>query len=178
MQQSNTTRHKAPYDHTPTALGTASPAHFRVVPGKRFETHCKPTIAHKSPDTRMKTLSLLLLALVTLSALSHCKARQLHADQAAAAVKGGCNQLEVKAPNCPGSEVCFFRKKAYSGCDNCVASYHDACYKIGAEYTALEGPRVNVEEAVFYRFGQKVVSGVGPEQKYSWIVCIAKKGLS
>jgi hypothetical protein len=93
-----------------------------------------------------------------ISALSECSARQLQVKQAAAAVQGGCNQLEVKAPNCPGIEACFFWKKAYSGCDNCVASYHNGCYVIGADYTPLDGPRVNVEEAVFYRFGQKVVS--------------------
>jgi hypothetical protein len=108
----------------------------------------------------MKPHAYIIIAFVPLLVLilSDCKAQELQVKQAAAAVQGGCNQLEVRAPNCPGLEACFFWRKAYSGCENCVDSYHNGCYEIGEDYTPLAGPRVNVEEAVFYRFGQKVVS--------------------
>lgn len=105
------------------------------------------------------------LAFVVLAAalLATCEAaRELRGQKS---ITQGCNQFEVRAPNCPGSEICFFWRKAYSGCDNCVAAYHDACYTIDAMYTKLDGPRVNVEEAVFYRFAAKVIPG-HPNQSY------------
>jgi hypothetical protein len=122
------------------------------------------TATMRSPIVPLVILSVVLVALLPFP----CRARELQGQKAVTKAQQGCNRLQVRAPNCPGQEICFFWKKAYSGCDNCGASFYDACHSMTSSYTTI-GALVNVEEAVFYRFGARVVPGY-PNQSYHLVL--------